>query len=54
MFHLKSEEFFAILGCFFGEYSNMAANEGFLTHFVGKWGLDTGADQEQIWRRGSW
>ena len=23
MFHLKNEEYFAILGCFFGEYSNM-------------------------------
>ena len=35
-------------GCFFGEYSNLSANLGCLTHFVGKQGLNEGHRSKKL------
>ena len=35
-FFSQKREFLAMCWCFFGESSNFSANEGCLTHFVGK------------------
>ena len=38
--------FFVMCGCFFGKYSNLSANEGCLTHFVGKRGLKNSPERK--------
>ena len=43
---ISNTRILVMCGCFFGEYSNWSANEGCLTHFLGKCCLNTSLEQK--------